>query len=302
MDASGLTSLLCVTVLVLESSVAAVASVYIITFILLDFYKQKNIKTGNKIRMALGLSNVCLTIITFANIFSGFLWPMTSRMTSSNYILYSFNMYCISACCWFRALLSFFYFIKIVKVKTSCFMWVKTNISPIVSWVILVAQVVSFGSFITAFFLIVPRAASHNSTVSSSKAADVAELRRTFIHIVIVVTFLPLLTILVTSITTVVVLGKHRLKMVQNMGPNVQLDTYNRAVFRILQSLFFFVMFFPVMLIFYLQVSEEMSPGFWVSLIALSAFPPIQAMFIILLNPRLKQGWKEMIKHVRSQQ
>ncbi|XP_056392735.1 taste receptor type 2 member 39-like [Hyla sarda] len=240
MDTRGLTSLICVALLILETSVGVLVSVYVIIIILLDFYKKKNMRTGNKIRIALSLSNVCFSIITSANTFSGFYWSATTLTTSANYILYPFTMFCISSCSWLSASLSFFYFIKIVNVKTKCFIWVKTNISSIVSWVILLAEIVSFGSFICVFFLIVPQPISSNTSVSSYSAVAVSDHRSRFIYMIIVVTFLPLLTVLVTTITTAMVLTQHRQKMEQNMGPSVRLETYNSSIYRMLRLLFFF--------------------------------------------------------------
>ncbi|XP_069841120.1 taste receptor type 2 member 39-like [Dendropsophus ebraccatus] len=291
---------LCVVVLAVETSVGVLSSVYVIVIILLDFHKKNNMRTGNKIRMALGLSNVCFSVIMFTSVFSHFFWPVTSGTTSSNCILYSFTMYCISTCSWLSASLSFFYFIKIVNMKIRCFVWVKANISPIVSWLLLVTQVVSFGSFFAVFFLIVPRPTVSNSTISSNSAMTVGDLRRQFVYIIIVVTFMPLLTVLFTTITTAVVLKQHRLKMVQNLGPNIQLETYNSAVFRMLRLLFFFTMFYTVMLIFYFPVFVEMTPGFWVSLIIMSTFTSVQSILIAFGNPNLKRAWKEVTKCIRS--
>ncbi|KAM4023618.1 taste receptor type 2 member 40-like [Anomaloglossus baeobatrachus] len=302
MDTLLLSTLSCITVVIFEVGAGVLTSIYVIIIILLDFHKKKNMRTGNKIRIALGLSNVCFSIITTANVFSGFYWPMIPRKTHSTDILYPLTMYCISSCSWFSAALSFFYFVKIVNVGNRWLAWAKTNISSIVSWVILVAGLVSFGSFFTVFFLIVPPASANNASVSSFSAFAVRELRRRFIYIVIVVTFLPLVTVLVTTISTAIVLKRHTLKMEQNMRPsgNIQLGTYGSAVFRMFRLLFFFALFYFVMLLFYLPVFKELSPGFWVSLIILSSFSSVQSVLLVLGNPKLKRAWRELVKCVRS--
>lgn len=258
-------------------------------------------RTGNKIRVALSISNMLFSIVISAGIFSGFFRPWISKSSSTTYVLYSLLIYTIVSCSWLSAGLSFFYFIKIVNFKTRFFLWVKKRISLIVSWIILVSEAMSLGSFLIILLSTVPwdfSKVSSNSTVMITSNNTISEntLRTRLAYLIMSVTLVPLLTIIFTSICIVVVLTQHSQKMQTNMRPsgNVKLTIYQDATHRMLRLLFFFVMFYAFLLFFFMTEFSESSPVFWICVMILSSFTAVQSLLLVLGNKKLKGAWKEL--------
>ncbi|XP_069841096.1 taste receptor type 2 member 1-like [Dendropsophus ebraccatus] len=283
--------------LVLQITIGLCNNILIISAIFYDSIRQKNLSNSNKIILCLNVWDVSYFVLICVALADHFLCRGDSSTYVLSFIYTILLLYNISSCAWMTAGLGVFYFIQISQVRL--FTWVKTHISSIVPWTLLVLQVMSFISgFSSSFLLIFPRASSRNITHSPPCATDVlAENSPALVNAAIAATFIPFIIKVISTVCTLWTLKRHSQKMVRNMETvdNGRLTSYERVVRRMTYSFSFYVIYYTLMLIFYSFVIAQIESGFLVTLLLLSSFPLLQAALVILSNPRFKDAWKEML-------
>ncbi|XP_069841097.1 taste receptor type 2 member 119-like [Dendropsophus ebraccatus] len=283
--------------LVLQITIGLCNNIIIISAIFYDSIRQKNLSNSNKIILCLNVWDVSYALLICVALADQFVCLGASSTYVFSSMLIILLLYNISSCAWMTAGLASFYFIQISQVRF--FMWVKTHISSIVPWTLLVLQVMSFiNGFSSSFLLIFPRVTSRNITHSPPCATDVlAENSPALVNAAIAATSIPFIIVFISTVCTLWTLKRHSQKMVRNMETvdNGHLTSYERVVRRMTYSFSFYVIYYTFMLIFYFSIISQIESGFMVTLLLLSSFPLLQFILLTLSNPRFKDAWKEML-------
>ncbi|KAM4024035.1 taste receptor type 2 member 39-like [Anomaloglossus baeobatrachus] len=286
-----------VIVLALELTAGTFFNAFIISVIFYDFYKEKNMIDSNKIVMCICISNVIYNVLTAAGIMDDCVGLHSSLTFDLSYLYMILVLYNISSCGWLSAGLGVFYFVMISQAKLLA--WVKFRISSIVPWMLLILEVVSFiNSLSSSLLLIFPRIRSRNITESTPSIMQVlAENKAGLINAAVANTSMPIVIILISTICTILTLKQHSLKMKRGMETVDQrcLTPFERVVCRMTYFLLFYLAFYSLVLNFYFSIVSQVESGFWVTLMLMSSFTPVQSMLLILGNPRFKDVWKEML-------
>ncbi|XP_077305986.1 taste receptor type 2 member 39-like [Lithobates pipiens] len=214
---------------------------------------------------------------------------------NATYIYFYLLLFTISLCTWLTASLAFFYFIKISNFESGFLSWVKKRITSLIPWILLGDLLVSLiNSLLSSLYFIFSGTLSGNTTEDSPLMVSIlSESGSTFINTSIINTILPFFLMFTTTFSTVLTLKKHRNRMkdVQTSGDEGW-RSYEKVVCRMTQSLFVYGIFYALMIIFYFSVIKQMESGFLLLLLVLNAFISVQAVLLILANPKLRATWK----------
>ncbi|XP_077129962.1 taste receptor type 2 member 39-like [Ranitomeya variabilis] len=288
-----------VTTLSLEIIIGFLINMFIVSIIVYDFYRQKNMSNSSKILVCIGIWNVNYNALIAAGIMDDCIGLQTSVTFDLSYVYIMLVLYSITSCAWLTASLGAFYFIKISQAKFLS--WVKFRISSMVPWMLLVLLVVSFIiSFFSSLLLVSPHTRSWNITESPPSVLKVLAWHWSgFMNAVLVVTSFPFMITLTSSICTVWTLNQHSQKMGRGMESvdNGLRRSYEGVVCRMAHFLLFYGIFYTLKLILYFSIIAHLQSGFWVTLMLMSAFTPVQSVLLILGNPRLNGVCKMMFHY-----
>ncbi|XP_040211670.1 taste receptor type 2 member 39-like [Rana temporaria] len=282
-------------ILVLELSTGTLLNVFIVFVACRDFIKTKKLSGSYKILLSLAVSNVCYTMVMSVGLLDYFCSFGIFSMDNIAYIYFYLLFFTISLCVWLTASLAFFYFIKISNFESGFFSRAKEHITSVIPWMLLGDLLVSLvSSLLSSLYFTYSGTLSGNTTEDSPSMISIfSESGTTFINTAIMDTILPFLLLFTTTLFTVVTLMKHRNRM-----KNVQTSdgkhrrSYEKVVCRLAESLFFYGIFYAVMISFYFMIIKQMESGFLFLLPALNTFTPVQAVLLVIANPRLRAAWR----------
>ncbi|KAM5152759.1 taste receptor type 2 member 39-like [Mantella aurantiaca] len=283
-----------IIVLALEIFIGTMINAFIISITLYDFGKAKTMSSVYKILLCLGISNLLFDILMSVGFVDYFYTLSVFAMTDVVYIFLYLMLFCVSSCAWHAATLGFFYFIKVADVRFNIFAWMKRKIGVIVQWMLMLGVLVSL---LSSSFLISSMEISSNSTDQNpSFVSALARSMSSLITASIIVTISPLLVILICTSCTIVFLRKHghRMKDLQT-SDGERLKSFEKVVSRMTCTLLFYVISYVVMVSLYFAIVTRMESVFWLSLVMLSSFSPLQASLLVFANPRLMAALKEML-------
>ncbi|XP_071977919.1 taste receptor type 2 member 8-like [Engystomops pustulosus] len=285
-----------VVVLAMELTVGLFLNVFIVSIIFYDFYTQKQIIDSNKILCGLCISNVMYNLLISAGLLDEFVGLRSSSTVDLSPMYNILLLYSICSCAWFTAGLGAFYFIKI---SPSRFLsWIKLHLSSIVSWMILVLEVVSFINSSLSSLLISAEKWRNITDTPPTLMGLLADKRLGIIEAGLVITFLPVTIVLSSTMCTIWTLKTHGHKMERRMET---VDTkhqmsYMRVVSRMTQSLFYYGLLYTLMVIFYFSITTKLETGFWTIIVQKCfKFPALLASYTTLqsfvLQSNIQDHW-----------
>ncbi|XP_040211669.1 taste receptor type 2 member 39-like [Rana temporaria] len=282
-------------ILVLEMSTGMLLNVFIVFVVCRDFIKTKKLSGSYKILLSLAVSNVSFCMVLSVGLLDYFCSFGIFSTDNTTYIYFYFMLFTISLCVWFTASLAFFYFIKISNFESGFISRVKERITSVIPWMLLGDLLVSLvSSLLSSLYFVFSGTLSGNTTEDSPSMISIfSESGTMFINTAIMDTILPFLLLLTTMLSTVVTLMKHRnrMKNVQT-SDGKHLRSYEKVVCRMAAILLFYGIFYGAMTIVYITIIKQMESGFWFLLPALNTFIPVQAVLLVLANPRLRAAWR----------
>ncbi|XP_073502152.1 taste receptor type 2 member 39-like [Phyllobates terribilis] len=294
MDINALSS---VIVLALELTAGTFFNLFIVSVIFYDFYREKNMNDSNKIVMCICASNVNYSVLIAAGIMDEYIGLHASYTSDLSFMYVTLLLYSVGSCGWLSAGLGFFYFIKISQARL--LFWVKFRISFIIPWMLFILEVVSLTiSFFSSLLLFPHHIRSRNITESPPSVMKVlAENKVGLINCAVAITSIPFVIILISTIGTIWTLKRHSLKMKRGTETvdKGRLTPYEKVVCRMTYFLLFYLAFYSLILNVYFSIAVQVDSGFWITLMLMSSFSPVQSILMILGNPRLKDASKEMI-------
>ncbi|KAM5152738.1 taste receptor type 2 member 143-like [Mantella aurantiaca] len=284
-----------IIILVLEIITGILMNVFIISVVCRDFFRTKSLTSSYKILACLTGCNVCFGVLLLVGLLDYFCRLGIFIVVSTAYIYLYLVLLTISSCAWFSANLGFFYLVKISNFESLYFSWMKKNIGSIVPWMLFVDLLLSLinSALSSLFFIFSPELSCNTTQISPSMISTLSQSSVAFINSAITNTSLPFLVTFITTLSTLVELKKHgnTMKNVQT-SDSQRLRSYEKVVRRMTQSLFFYGIFYAVMIILCFTVITQLESGFWLLLLVLNSFTPVQSVLLVLANPKLRVTWK----------
>ncbi|XP_075687755.1 taste receptor type 2 member 113-like [Rhinoderma darwinii] len=292
----GVGTVICLVGLVGLQTFAGISfNIFILIHIFLDFLQYCSVSPRNKILAALCVSGLCYTIMTSTNLLLGILLSPTTSPVYILCIMFVFTMYSISSCSWLTACLCFFYFIKILHIKSHLLVQLKLNIKTVVPWLILGVEMISLcGSLVNVLIFIPPQEHNHNVSNVNDSAGMTEEISK-YLNIIYMVNVVPFLIVMVTAVSTAASLILHLRKMGRRLetSGHTGLAAHHRAVKTMLALLCLYSTFYIVLFIRFFSNYSILSLENWIYLIVMFSFSPVQAVVLIHGNPKL---WKSLLR------
>ncbi|XP_069841118.1 taste receptor type 2 member 2-like [Dendropsophus ebraccatus] len=296
-------SLMFIVILTLETIYGVSTNFFIIFFIYSFYINGLDKSVSNKIILVLSVSNVLYACVSYINILFFYFDPIVFLKTSITPAVFVFAMFIITSSSWLTACLCVFYFMKIKTFRSGFLLRLKTKVSSTIPWMILMSELVSV---VTATMNILEFIENDNTPKNISLvqlAMMTASSNGIFannLYISFVCSCVPFLISVVATGATVWSLNKHSKKMEKkhtktSTGFNVK--AYENTIKNMIRLLIFYAIFYVTLFLFYFNLFAANTTGFWIFLVVIFQYAPVQSTILILANAKLKKSWMKIFCH-----
>ncbi|XP_063788997.1 taste receptor type 2 member 119-like [Pseudophryne corroboree] len=233
-----------------------------------------------------------------ANILINLMWPQVIQQIYVYRIIDYTTLYIITSSVWLTASLSFFYFAKIVDIRSRVLAWVKKKIGAVVRGMILMAEIVSLCESFLSLLISTHQPAQQNSSLSAANVtSETNEPSLSFMNIVLILNTPPALVAVIATASSAGYLKLYDRQMKRNMAANVNMNIkdYQSAVHTMVYLIAFYTLLIIVMVIVGLDVFADNSWEHWICMMILSSIGAVQSAILIHGNPKLQQSLKWII-------
>ncbi|XP_075687756.1 taste receptor type 2 member 40-like [Rhinoderma darwinii] len=287
-------------ILVIEVFTGVLTNVFIVVVNFRDWLRGQSLNSSDKLMVSLALSNLSFSCINAAIIVCTILFSSILMVDYIFYTLYMIMSYSIFSSSWLSASLCLFFCLKIISFKHGCMAWMKTNITTVVPWLILLSQVFSIVSSLPMIWSI--------TKVFALNSTNAFETNRTltFIGYKMNVTYnlfsllinccVPFIFVIAATGRIIVSLCTHAHHMKQNMedrGPS--LKAHQGAARTMMSLLILYLIFYVVEI--GLGFLSMLDPLYWVCFLLIVSFPTLQSIIFIAGNAKLKQTFLNLLKN-----
>ncbi|KAM9305082.1 taste receptor type 2 member 1-like [Gastrophryne carolinensis] len=294
MDAGGNAKhmLVLMVILVLEVVTGILINGFIVSVVVFDFRKGRTIGGSTKILLCLVFSSSVFNLMITVGLVDYLFGLGMCMVRAATFIYLYLTVLGVSQCAWHTANLGFFYFIKISNFTTGVFSWLKTRVSSAVPWMLLFDFLASLCNSFLGTLLFSSSLDYSGNTTENSLMSVLSHSGSALISSTIAVTLLPFSLLLITTVCSIVILTKHKNKM-EKTTPATDTDRLRKIVSRMTHGLLFYIFFYITMTVACFVILAKAHLGFWISMIILSSFCPIQSSILVLTNPRLKDAFQK---------
>ncbi|KAG8535792.1 hypothetical protein GDO81_027766, partial [Engystomops pustulosus] len=287
-------------ILSLETIYGITTNGFIIFFICFYWVKGQDKSDSNKMILALSISNVLYACVSYVNVLLFYFHPIIYLKTSISPAVFVFAMFIITSSSWLTACLCFFYFMKIQTFRSDVLSRLKTKITSAVPWMMLVSELVSAVTASLNVFEFLQNDGSHKNISVVELAMKKSKSNGIFsnnLYISFISSVLPFLISVVTTGATVWALNKHTKKMEKNHTKSsaaVNVKAYKNTIRNMIRLLIFYAIFYVTLFLFYFNLFTTYSTGFWVFLMEIFLYAPVQSTILILANTKLRKVWRRI--------
>ncbi|XP_073416604.1 taste receptor type 2 member 8-like [Dendrobates tinctorius] len=287
-----------IAILSLETIYGVSTNAYIILFLSYYYVRRLDRSVSNIIILALSISNVLYASVSYVNILLLYFNPLVFLKTLITPAVYVFATFMITSSSWLTACLCFFYFTKIQTFRSGFLSLIKMKVNIAIPWMILVAELISV---VTASLNIL-EFLEHNESSKNISLVQLAKMKANSngifsnnLYISFVSSCFPFLISVVTTTATVCSLDRHSKKMEKNQTKSsVNVKAYENTIRNMTRLLIFYGMFYVTLFLFYFNLFVTYTTGFWVFLIMIFLYAPVQSTLLIFSNTKLKKAWMKV--------
>ncbi|XP_048338980.1 taste receptor type 2 member 8-like [Sphaerodactylus townsendi] len=294
--------------LVLNILIGMVANRFIVLFICFDWFRRRKLSPTDLILCCLGLSRFIMQMIMILNTS---VLSFAKHTYSQKYmwiIITTFWIFMNTLNLWFAAWLSVLYFVKVGIFSHPVLLQMKRRFSRLVPWLLLGSVVFSAALTIitmtisiyvfseTCFFY---ESLSHNSNSSAVEALNPCRYLPILLHSP---SLIPFIVFLFSAIFLISSLWKH-IRHLQSSGTGIK-DLNTQVHLTAIKTLASFAVLY--LFSFVAVIVQPTVPLIHEHLWAITVFQNMSAMYLsghaiilILVNPKLKQGFVRMLPHLK---
>lgn len=278
-------------VLVLGTVVGLLNNVFIIFVTCFHNGKRQEAKDGDAILVALGIASICQGSTMAFNILSNYICPEICKETYASYIVFFLTAYSDMSCAWLTASLFFFYFSKITTFRWHPLQWMKLKINTVVNWLVLASEIASVFSCFSIFISLIKPKSIIGGNIFTNTSSDTYDISAKNIYFICICA--PVFIIIITTASSVASLNLHAKKMEKNVvtSTNGNIKMYQNIVRNMFYLLLFYILFYVSLLIILFGVFTTFSIGYWIMLLVMFSFTPVQSVVLIVVTPKLKEAW-----------
>ncbi|XP_065254095.1 taste receptor type 2 member 7-like [Emys orbicularis] len=290
----------------LESLVASLGNGFIIVVIFTGWIKSRKVASCELILTSLSISRFLLQWIVMLSNFIYIVFPKTSALGCKHKgfgILWNFlNMVSL----WCAAWLSVFYSVKIANFTRPFFLWLKLRIAWLVPRLLLGSLMVSLVSTIPLVWTDVGfdlcnsrKSPEGNTTLNDTK--DIPYLF--FMPMEVIVSAIPFIIFLFSSILLFISQWKHTKKMKNNVTglKDLSVAAHTNAMKSLLSFFILFIIYFVTIIVILAGTIRFQNPARLSYEVLLSAYPSGHPIVLVLTNPKLKQLSVKILHQIKCQ-
>lgn len=300
-DRSSPVTVACLFVIVCELLAGMFSNLFILFVFLSDLYKEKIINSGNKIQVAINLSNMVLIIGTSFNVF--YLIFCQERNAILTLVCNLLTLYGFISCLFLTTVLCFFWFIKIVQFNSGILSWMKRKVNSLIFWLIMAVESFSFSvSCLNIVLYTVYQEPLTNTSVLTNENATLKKSSGSTANVffsTMTLFLVPYLFMLVTSISAAGFLYLHSRK-IRKMKTSSDVSRYKSTIYKIMRVFFLHTLFCGVWFFDIFSGLSHQGPGFWFVYIILAFYFLAHSLFLIFENNKLRNTWKKIFHCVFS--
>ncbi|XP_077306004.1 taste receptor type 2 member 8-like [Lithobates pipiens] len=287
-------------VLALETVVGILDNIFIIFVICFHNGKRQEAKAGDAIVVALSITSICQGSMLAFNILSKYICPEIYQETYASYIVFFLTAYGNISCAWLTASLFFFYFSKITTCSWRPLQWMKLKINTVVNWLVLASKIASVVSCFPIFISLIKPKTNIGGNIFTNTSSDTYDTAPKNIYLICICG--PIFIIIITTASSMASLNLHAKKMEKNVATstNGNIKMYKNIVCNMFYLLLFYVMFYASMFLFLFDVFTTLSIGYWILLLVMFSFTPVQSLFLIVVTPKLKEAWIHVFSLIKE--
>ncbi|OCT61883.1 hypothetical protein XELAEV_18047913mg [Xenopus laevis] len=285
------------------SILGILTSMFIMSVNFQSWIKGQNLNPTDLLNVALAFCNMVFSVSNYAFITCIFFitcWVFEYQVYVENYC-FAYSLFCNS---WLSSCLCFFYFVKVNNFKPGYLAWLKLRINTLVPRLILGTQVFSVLNSLLYLLGFSDENVENSAVPLVTNQTAIITDYRTCIYFYIFLLFIncciPFLIILVTTSLNISSLYNHICRMQKNLGEfgGPSMKIHQRTVLTMTLLLIFYMLFYAVVLGYSFFLNTELF--IWVYYTALSFFPPLQSIILIMGNSRLKQTCVNILNSCRK--
>ncbi|KAM4637030.1 taste receptor type 2 member 40-like [Discoglossus pictus] len=266
----------------------------------MDWLKTRGINSSNLIIDCIGFSNIFLQASLLLNESLYFLF---NSFYSQHWVVKSILAVTISlsfSSLWFCTCLCFYYCVKIINLNAGFFHKLKTYVSTMVPWLLLVSVTLSWVVGLTSYWDLsaefsIDANFSGNSTSWSTYSF---KSRCSCLFQIYMVISAVAFTIIVSTVVAIITsLCKHMRRMKKNTEGfgKASLDSHLAAAKTVTSLLVIYVTFYGAQNIMFNMPTSVSSAVFSICIIVVASFPSVNALVLIMGNRKLKNVLKQLL-------
>uniref|UniRef100_A0A8C4Y5J4 Taste receptor type 2 n=1 Tax=Gopherus evgoodei TaxID=1825980 RepID=A0A8C4Y5J4_9SAUR len=277
-----------------ESLVASLGNGFIIVVIFTDWIKSRKVTSCELILTSLSISRFLLQWIVMLSNFIYVVFPRTSTLGCKHKAFGILWNYLNMVSLWCATWLSVFYSVKIANFTQPFFLWLKLRIAWLVPRLLLGSMMVSLVSTIPLVWSDVGidlcnsrKSPEGNTTLNDAK--NIPYLF--FMPMAIVVSAIPFIIFLFSSILLLISQWKHTKKMKNNVTglKDVSVAAHTNAMKSLLSFFILYITYFVTMIVIMAYTIKFQNSTRLPFEVLLCAYPSGHSIVLVLTNPKLKQ-------------
>ncbi|KAM4637029.1 taste receptor type 2 member 40-like [Discoglossus pictus] len=266
----------------------------------MDWLKTRGINSSNLIIDCIGFSNIFLQASLLLNESLYFLF---NSFYSQHWVVKSILAVTISlsfSSLWFCTCLCFYYCVKIINLNAGFFHKLKTYVSTMVPWLLLVSVTLSWVVGLTSYWDLSAESsiAANASGNSTSLSTYSFKSRCSCLFQIYMVISAVAFTIIVSTVVAIITsLCKHMRRMKKNTEGfgKASLDSHLAAAKTVTSLLVIYVTFYGAQNIMFSMPTSMSSAVFSICIIVVASFPSVNALVLIMGNRKLKNVLKQLL-------
>ncbi|KAM4024047.1 taste receptor type 2 member 8-like [Anomaloglossus baeobatrachus] len=280
-----------IAILSLETIYGVSTNAFIISLLSYYYVHGLDRSVSNVIILALSVSNVLYACVSYVNVLLLYCNPLVFLKTLITPSVYVFASFMITSSSWLTACLCFFYFMKIQTFRSGFLSWIKMKVNIAIPWMILMAELLSVVTASLHILEILEHSESPKNILLVQLAKMKASSNGVFpnnLYISFVSSCFPFLISVVTTTATVWSLNKHSKKMEKKQTKSsVSVKAYENTILNMIRLLIFYGIFYVTLFLFYFNLFASYTTGFWMFLMVIFLYAPVQSTLLIFSNTKL---------------
>ncbi|NXL14376.1 TA2R7 protein, partial [Setophaga kirtlandii] len=278
---------------------------FIVGVLCIAWVKKKTLNSNEKILLLLGCSRISLLCFTWVYHVISVIYPNYLYAHTIIQLLATFQTFFNYSNLWVSACLCSFYCIKIANFRNKFFIYLKVKIDRMVSWLLLVSEIVALAMGIVIYDLM-ETAQSKNLTFTCQENFWEARIRKdkhssSYFFLIGFEYAASFLAVFFSAVFLLFSLWRHKCTMQTSSMKDLSTDAHIRAMKSVLSFLVMYSINFVCLILTMIYATNDENAIRLLISMYLCAFPGVHSLILIFSNPKLEKAQLKMLSGVKCE-